>query len=342
MAEKVSTQVLKAAPRPVNEDAAKIANAAVKHGAAILRKGGLVAFPSETVYGLGADATNPTAVARIFEVKQRPQFNPLIVHLADASWLERCVESVPEEANRLAERFWPGPLTLVLPKRAVIPDIVTAGLPTVAVRVPSHPIAHALIVEADLPMAAPSANRFGHISPTTAQAVAEDLSGSIELILDGGHTEHGLESSVVAFGASGPRLLRPGPITREELSKCLGRDVALASMAAGAPESPGQLQRHYAPHTPLKLVTSSTAFVPLHGKKAGLLAFRRTLSSKSFETIEVLSMSGDLCEAAANLFSAMRRLDEAGLDLIVAESIPETGLGLAIMDRLRKAAAPRV
>jgi L-threonylcarbamoyladenylate synthase len=312
---------------------------AVRRAADILRQGGLVAFPSETVYGLGADATNPTAVARIFEVKERPHFDPLIVHLAKADWLDRLASSVPSEASRLAGRFWPGPLTMVLPKREIIPDIVTAGLATVAVRVPSHPVAHAMIERAGVPVAAPSANRFGRISPTTAQAVAAELDDRIDLILDGGPTPHGVESTIVEFAADGPRLLRPGPITREELSECLVREIALATHAASAPTAPGQFPRHYAPTTPLRLLTQAAEFTPRPGQKVGLLAFRSAPLGSRFAAVEILSLRGDLRSAAASLFGAMRRLDAAGLDLIVAEAVPDTGIGLAIMDRLRKASS---
>lgn len=311
---------------------------ALQRAAAILRRGGLVAFPSETVYGLGADATNPTAAARIFEAKQRPHFDPLIVHLRDASWLERFVSAVNADAAKLAKSFWPGPLTLVLPKRSLIPDIVTAGLPTVAVRVPSHPVAHALIVAADRPIAAPSANRFGHISPTTAQAVREELGENVDLILDDGPTPHGLESTIVGFHGDQPGILRPGPITVEQVREILGRDVPLLH-PSDTPTAPGQLPRHYAPGTPLRIVPTLRDLRPTCGVRVGLLAFRAPGPHTDFAAVEVLSDRGDLREAAANLFGAMRRLDAARLDWIVAETVPETGLGLAIMDRLRKAAS---
>ncbi|MBI5395787.1 MAG: threonylcarbamoyl-AMP synthase [Verrucomicrobia bacterium] len=310
---------------------------AAARGAAVLRAGGLVAFPTETVYGLGADATNATAVARVFEAKERPHFDPLIVHLGAADWLERVVESAPAEARRLAEKFWPGPLTLVLPKRAVIPDIATAGLPTVAVRVPAHPVAHAMIEAAGVPVAAPSANRFGRISPTTGPAVEEELGGRIELILDAGPTRHGIESTIVAFDAAGPRVLRPGPVTLEALRECLGREVRFAARESGTPASPGMMESHYAPRTPLRLMDPKLTLVG----RVGLLAFSETRAVPGFAAVETLSASGDLREAAANLFAALRRLDAAGLDLIVAEPVPEQGLGVAIMDRLRKAAWPR-
>lgn len=311
--------------------------AAVAKGAAALRGGGLVAFPTETVYGLGADATNATAVARVFEVKERPHFDPLIVHLGATDWLGRVAESAPTEARRLAERFWPGPLTLVLPKRTLIPDIVTAGLPTVAVRVPAHPVAHAMIVEAGVPVAAPSANRFGRISPTTGPAVEEELGKRIELILDAGPTRHGIESTIVAFDRDGPRVLRPGPVTLEALSECLGRDVRFAKRPGGTPASPGMMESHYAPRTPLRLMDPA---LTLAGR-VGLLAFSGKGAATGFAQVETLSVSGNLREAAANLFAALRRLDAAGLDLIVAEPVPEQGLGVAIMDRLRKAAGPK-
>jgi L-threonylcarbamoyladenylate synthase len=314
---------------------------AIMRAAAILRGGGLVAFPTETVYGLGAVATDARAVARIFEAKERPHFDPLIIHLGSADWLERCVASVPPEAGRLAERFWPGPLTLVLPKRKEIPDIVTSGLPTVAVRMPAHPVARALIAAAGLPVAAPSANRFGHLSPTTARAVEEELGERVDLILDGGPTQLGIESTIVALGETGPRLLRPGPVTLEELCDCLGREVAVASGPTSTPESPGMLLRHYAPRTPLRILDSTAALKPERGQRVGLLAFRSAPVSKDSAVVEVLSATGDLREAAANLFAALRRLDAVGVDEIVAEPVPEAGLGRAIMDRLRKAAAPR-
>ena len=307
----------------------------IARAAAVLREGGLVAFPTETVYGLGADATNALAVARLFEAKERPHFDPLIVHLGAAGWLDRCVATVPPQARRLAQRFWPGPLTLVLPKRAIIPHIVTSGLPSVAVRVPSHPVAHALICALDRPLAAPSANRFSRLSPTTAQAVVDDLGGRIELILDAGPTTHGIESTIVAFGEQGPRLLRPGPITLEELRDCLGCDVTVVRKPTPTPEAPGMLERHYAPRTPLRLWESQPP--AMNVKRVGCLAFR-VAPAGNFAAVEILSPAGDLREAAANLFAALHRLDAAGADLIVAEQVPETGLGVAIMDRLRRAA----
>lgn len=314
---------------------------AVTRAAAILRAGGLVAFPTETVYGLGAVATDARAVARIFEAKERPHFDPLIVHLGSADWLDRYVASVPPEARRLMERFWPGPLTLVLPKCEDIPDIVTSGLPTVAVRMPAHPVARALITAVGLPLAAPSANRFGQLSPTTAQAVQEELGNRVDLIVDGGPTQLGIESTIVALGETGPRLLRPGPITLEELCECLGREVMVANGPVATPESPGMLLRHYAPRTPLRILDfRATAPLP-PGRRIGLLAFRSAPPSHGFSAVETLSATGDLREAAANLFAALRRLDAAGVEEIIAEPIPETGLGNAIMDRLRKAAAPR-
>ncbi len=313
---------------------------AITRGAAILRAGGLVAFPTETVYGLGAVATDARAVARIFEAKERPHFDPLIIHLGGPDWLERYVTSLPPEAERLAQRFWPGPMTLVLPKRDNIPDIVTSGLPTVAVRMPAHPVARALIQATGTAVAAPSANRFGQLSPTAAQAVEEEIGLRVDLILDGGPTQLGIESTIVAFGDTGPRLLRPGPVTLEELSECLGRDVAVATGPSATPESPGMLLRHYAPNTRLR-ITDPAAAAGMKGRRTGLLAFRTAPTSADFAAMEILSATGDLREAAANLFAALRRLDAAGVEEIIAEPVPESGLGRAIMDRLRKASAPR-
>lgn len=306
----------------------------IKLAGIIIRKGGLVAFPTETVYGLGADALNPMAVARIFEVKNRPRFDPIIVHvnsLADIEWL--CLK-VDDRARRLMEKFWPGPLTLTLPKSPIVPDIVTAGLPTVAVRMPSHPVALELIKEAGTPIAAPSANLFGYLSPTTAEHVREQIGNKIDLILDGGKCPVGVESTVVSFVRKEPMLLRPGGLPLEDIERIIGK-VKIPRSDPKRPQSPGQLPRHYSPRTPLQLKTGE--IVLEKGKKIGFLAFtpKETLP---YEMVEVLSPKGDLREAAANLFSCLHKLDKAGVDIIYAEPIPEEGLGRAIMDRLRRAA----
>lgn len=305
--------------------------------AELIRSGETVAFPTETVYGLGADATNALAVAQIFAIKARPSFDPLIVHIEPAWWSELVV-AIPPLAAALAQRFWPGPLTIVLPKSARIPDIVTAGLPNVAVRVPDHPVARALIARSATPIAAPSANPFGYISPTTAAHVAAQIGDRVPLILDGGPCRIGLESTVVSFGEAQPTLLRPGAVTLEQLETLIG--PVLIATSADRPLAPGQLPRHYAPRTPLTIVASVDAVAAGARTSAALLTPCATSSSSGFRHVEVLAQSGDLLEAAANLFSAMRRVDDAGYDRIYAVAVPEHGIGRAIMDRLRRAAEP--
>lgn len=295
------------------------------------QKGGVVAFPTETVYGLGADARNGEAVAHIYALKSRPRFNPLIAHVADAEIAKRYVEWNPW-AEALA-RFWPGPLTLVLKHSAEIADIVTAGGDTVGVRVPSHPIAHALLKAFDGPIAAPSANRSGRISPTTAAHVEQEFGSDLPLIIDGGPCVVGLESTVIDISGDSPRLLRPGAITREMLEEALGRPLSEASQG-GALKSPGMLASHYAPTKPLRLnVTECEA-------GEGILAFGPNVPEA--EVVVQLSESGDLMEAAARLFAALRTLDEhSHVHRIAAMHVPEIGVGEAINDRLRRAAAPK-
>lgn len=321
-----------------------ISDSLIARAADILRAGGLVAFPTETVYGLGASAFDERAVARVFEVKARPRFDPLIVHLAETDWVWRVAAEFPYRARMLAERFWPGPLTLVLPKKPAVPDLVTAGLPTVAVRVPDHPVAQKLLRAADLPIAAPSANPFGRISPTTSEHVREQLGDAIDLILDGGPCRVGVESTVLQLTGDIPVLLRPGGTTLEDLEAMIG-PVSVAASAEGgfehgAQASPGTLPQHYAPRTPLLLRPHEPAGAgrPARGLRVGLLAFQGCAEPQEFARVEVLSPEGNLCEAAAKFFAALRRLDAAGLDLIVAELLPESGLGRALNDRLRRAA----
>lgn len=299
-----------------------------------LARGEPVALPTETVYGLAADATRPDAVLKIFEAKERPFFDPLIVHLPSREWLEK-VASIPDESRPLVEalieKFWPGPLTLILRRRALVPDVVTGGLETVAVRMSAHPIFQKVITQFGRPLAAPSANRFGRISPTCAQHVHAELNTRIPLIVDAGATEHGLESTIVKIVAGQIQILRSGPITPEQLA---GFGEITFATASEKPNAPGQLASHYAPRTPLRLTEKSWP----SGQRVGLLAWREACRQAGFAAIEVLSERGDLREAAATLFAKLRQLDEAGLDLIIAEPVPETGLGLAIMDRLKKAA----
>ncbi|MBV8662057.1 MAG: threonylcarbamoyl-AMP synthase [Hyphomicrobiales bacterium] len=306
--------------------------------AAAIRAGGLVAMPTETVYGLAGDATSERAVAAIYAAKGRPAFNPLIAHFATAAEAER--EAVfNDAAQALARAFWPGPLTIIAPTRpgCRVSLLARAGLDTVALRVPSHPVAHALIAAAGVPVAAPSANRSGRVSPTRADHVAADLDGRIDWILDDGPTAHGLESTIVACLDGRPRLLRPGAIARETIEAELG--VALEGEASAsepaAPLAPGLLTSHYAPCAALRLRASeaqpSDAVLDFGGALEKCPAHRRL----------DLSVSGDLVEAAANLFAHLRALDATGASLIVVAPIPERGLGVAINDRLRRAAAPR-
>jgi L-threonylcarbamoyladenylate synthase len=308
----------------------------IHRAAEIIRQGGVVALPTETVYGLGADAFNPLAVARIFEIKNRPFFDPLIVHIADPNEMSRLVIEIPPDAERLIQRSWPGPLTIILFKREEVPDIVTAGLPTVAIRMPRHPIALRLIREAACPIAAPSANPFGYVSPTTAEHVREQLGDRVDLILDGGPCEIGLESTIISFSEGTPRLLRPGGLPLEEIESVIGK-VEVNSRKEEKPLAPGRLPRHYAPKTPIVFEGGEKNLETYQNKKVGLLAFHDVPGSFPFRHVEVLSPQGDLREAAANLFAAIRRLDAFNLDLILAESVPEVGLGRAIMDRIRRA-----
>jgi L-threonylcarbamoyladenylate synthase len=312
----------------------------LERAADLLRSGGIVAFPTETVYGLGASVFDEMAVARVFEAKRRPHFDPLIVHVSGPEQLEVLVEDPPAMAQDLMEQFWPGPLTLVLPKSPRVPDLVTAGLPSVAVRMPRHPLALALITRAGTPVAAPSANPFGYTSPTTAQHVRECLDGQADMILDGGPCAIGVESTILSFVSGRPVLLRPGGVPVEDLERIIGPLTQAPSCnGCRAVAAPGMLPRHYSPRTPLKLIPEGEAWPPPEpDKKVGLLAFRDVSDPTRFASVEVLSGSGDLREAAATLFGAMRRLDKRHLDLILARLVPHGGLGLAINDRLARAA----
>jgi L-threonylcarbamoyladenylate synthase len=304
----------------------------IAEAAAALRAGGLVAFPTETVYGLGADATSGLAVAALYAAKGRPSFNPLIVHVAETAAAGAIAQLTPL-AEQLAAAFWPGPLTLVLAKRPnrIIAELATAGLDTIAVRVPAHPIAQALLRAANLPIAAPSANRSGHVSPTTAAHVEADLGDRVAMILDGGATPVGLESTVVDATGAQPVVLRLGAVSRDDLARVLGRSVPLAAADADKPASPGMLARHYAPTAGLRLEA--------HEVRPGeaLLAFGPDVPDHVGPMIN-LSPTGDLVEAAANLFAALRNLDASGTAAIAVMQVPDAGLGEAINDRLRRAA----
>lgn len=309
---------------------------AIREAVEIIKKGGLVAFPTETVYGLGADAFNPLAVARIFEVKRRPHFDPLIVHVASQGDLEKLVSEIPSDARKVIDQFWPGPLTVVLIKKEEVPEIVTSGLPTLAVRMPRHPMALSLIKETEVPIVGPSANPFGYLSPTTAEHVRDQLGDQIDFILNGGPCEVGVESTIISFLEGRPILLRPGGVPLEEIESVIGK-VEINSSEKNKPIAPGMLPKHYAPRTPILLDWDEKHFDSKGGERIGLLSFQGPKGSLEFHHVEVLSRKGDFREAAANLFAAIRRLDELNLNLILAETIPEVGLGRAIMDRLRRA-----
>jgi len=312
----------------------KADSAAIEAAARCLRQGGLVAFPTETVYGLGADARNGEAVARLYAAKGRPSFNPLIAHVANAEAARRLAR-FDAAAERLAAAFWPGPLTLVLPKLADCPvaDLALAGLDSVAVRVPAHPVAHALLKAFDGPVVAPSANRSGHVSPTSAAHVLADLRGRIDMVLDGGPCTVGVESTIVSCLGE-PALLRPGGVAREKIERVLGRALALPAVADEAPLAPGMLSSHYAPKARLRL----EAETPRAGE--AFLAFGPGAPAASGMTLN-LSPRGDLIEAAAKLFSHLRALDASGVASIAVMRVPHEGLGEAINDRLKRAAAPK-
>ena len=303
----------------------------------LLRQGEAVALPTETVYGLAADALNPIAVAKIFEAKGRPRFDPLIIHLPDPGWLEKVADPLKQDrqlVSSLAEKFWPGPFTMVLPKRDIIPEIVTAGLETVAVRISAHPIFSEIVSAFGKPLSAPSANRFGRISPTTAKHVLDELNGHIPLIIDGGPTTHGIESTIVAVYDGKIDILRRGPITSEQLSKF--GEVRIATVLEKI-SVPGQLPSHYAPKTPLRIVDNLKSFTPMTNERCALLAWTPIKNDERFVAIRNLSRQQHLREAAANLFRYLRELDALDVDLIVAERVPGEGLGGAILDRLQRA-----
>jgi L-threonylcarbamoyladenylate synthase len=331
---------------------------AINEAGLILRSGGLVAFPTETVYGLGADATNGRAVARIFQAKGRPPDNPIIVHVASRSQLRSLAADIPGKAVLLMGAFWPGPLTLILPVAREVPSEVTAGLPTVAVRMPDHPVALAFIKAAGVPVAAPSANLSGRPSPTRAEHVMQDLDGRIEAVLDGGPAGIGVESTVLDLTSHIPAILRPGGITLEELEACLGEVDVDPDAAAGfydgeSPRSPGMKYIHYAPRAPLLLVTGSPAAVARKirelaleekscGRRAGILTYS---DSSDFSAVGEVVVAGrrDRPETvAAALYSALRRFNELGVDIILAEGLEGKGVGLAVMNRLKKAAGGRI
>jgi len=322
----------------------------VKEVVGLLSDGNVVALPTETVYGLGADALNADAVAKVFAAKERPEFDPLIVHVGSYEQVDEVAE-VPDDlreiVDKLMKAFWPGPLTLVLPKKDCVPSIVTSGLSSVAVRMSGHPIMKAIVRGLGNPIAAPSANRFGRISPTSASAVVKELGGRISAIVDGGACREGLESTIIRPEAGDKKpilhLLRAGPITKELLQRFGKVERPKKPRSTEAPEAPGQLASHYAPTTPLRLLKNPEDFQPERGKKYGLLSYCGAekagfINLHQWDVVEELSPgNGKLAEAAVRLFFVLRKLDESGVDEIIAEPVSETGLGVAIMDRLRRA-----
>ncbi len=326
---------------------------AIARAAEVIRRGGLVAFPTETVYGLGGDALNPEAVARIFEAKGRPAHDPIIVHVAEAKDLNSVAQEVPSVAWRLVEAFWPGPLTLVLRRADKVPLVVTAGGETVAVRCPAHPVALALIRAAGTPIAAPSANRFGHTSPTTAQHVLDDLDGRFDLLLDGGPTPVGVESTVLDLTGEVPTILRPGGLPREALEAVLGKVAVRERQPKGEEPlpSPGLLDRHYAPHAELWLfmgppdevlaaMRREARLAREAGKRVGLLVADEDVErvADGEGLVKSVGPAGDLEAVARRLFAALRALDAQQPDIILARDFPPAGLGLAVHDRLVRAA----
>jgi L-threonylcarbamoyladenylate synthase len=302
-----------------------------------LLKNELIAIPTETVYGLAGNAFNETAIKKIFELKKRPLFNPLIIHLKSVEYLHDIACDIPDIALKLANEFWPGPLTLVLKKQDHISDLISAGKKTVAVRVPSHPLTLALLEALDFPLAAPSANPFGSISPTNAEHVLNYFGKELNIILDGGECEKGLESTIIGFENDQPVLYRHGSISIEDIEKISGK-LNIIIHSEKAPNSPGMLSRHYAPKTDSYLTENIPELLKsFEKKKVGLLLFQNPIQKNNNITQEILSKSGDFAEAAKNLYAAMHRLDQNSLDVIIAEILPNIGLGKTINDKLERA-----
>lgn len=309
----------------------------IKFAKEILLKDDLVAIPTETVYGLAGNAFSEIAIKKIFHLKQRPFYNPLIVHLKSASSVFEIAAEIPDSAKKLMEEFWPGPLTLVLKKQDHISDLITAGKSTVAVRVPSHPMTLALLNELDFPLTAPSANPFGSISPTNATHVDDYFGNKIDAILDGGQCEKGLESTIIGFDGNQPILYRLGAISTEEIEAKIGKLVFHRNNNT-SPNAPGMLSRHYAPKTSTYLSNNVAEYIKqFEGKKIGVLVFKEPIQNDNLIIQEVLSTSGNFMEAAKNLYAAMHRLDQHHLDLIVIEELPNTNLGKTINDKLVRA-----
>ncbi len=320
----------------------------IEEAAAILRRGGLLGIPTETVYGLGANGLDPEAVGRIFEAKGRPQDNPLILHVPGPDWLERCCRDIPESAYALARAFWPGPLTMILPRREIVPDVVTAGLDTVGMRCPDHPVTLAIIAAAGVPVAAPSGNRSGRPSPTCAAHMLEDMDGRIDAIVDGGPCGVGVESTIVDLTAPAPRLLRAGGLPLEALEQALGPvevDKAItAPLGAGEqPKAPGMKYRHYAPKAPVTVVTGpggrTAGYIRAHlGARTGVICFDEYAGWFDRCPVRSIGPAADPDEQARRVFDALRYFDGTDVTAIYAQCPGDGGLGLAVANRLKKAA----
>jgi len=303
----------------------------------LLNKEDVVAIPTETVYGLAGNIYSEKAIRKIFEVKQRPLFNPLIVHIPSIDHLEKIVREFPVKAQKLAEAFWPGSLTLILPKRLNIPEIVTGGKDTVGVRIPNHPVTLSLLKQLSFPLAAPSANPYNRISPTSSDHVKAYFENTLSMVLEGGECKNGIESTIIGFENNEAILYRLGGISVEDIEKIIGK-IQIRNTSETTPNAPGMLAKHYAPKTKMYLLDDLDKFIENNkSKKIGILKFKENLNTASVEHIEILSKSGDLKEAASKLYSTLHKLDSLNLDLIVAERFPDVGLGKSINDRLERA-----
>ncbi len=316
-------------------------NEALSIAKKLLEENKLVAIPTETVYGLAANALSTEAVAKIFQAKNRPTFDPLIVHVADIAKVNQYVDEFPVQAQALAEVFWAGPLTLILNKKPIVPDLVTAGMNTVAIRIPRHPLTQALLQSLDFPLAAPSANPFGYVSPTTAFHVKQQLGGKIDYVLDGGACKVGIESTIVGFNEGKPLVYRLGGVSLEAIERVVGK-VAFQAYSSSNPQAPGMLSSHYAPSKPLYIIKNQQEAENWLKKfpiaAIGTLRFREYLSEVPIQNQVILSQQGDFGEAAQHLFAGMRSLDRPKIEIILAELLPEENLGRAINDRIRRAA----
>ncbi|MTE26872.1 L-threonylcarbamoyladenylate synthase [Winogradskyella ouciana] len=309
----------------------------ISKAVALLNAEEIVAIPTETVYGLAGNIYSEKAIKSIFETKQRPFFNPLIVHISSVDYLSQIVEHIPEKAKLLAEAFWPGPITLVLKKKNTIPDVITASKDTVAVRVPNHPTTLELLRQLDFPLAAPSANPFSSISPTTAAHVETYFKDNIKMVLDGGACKSGIESTIIGFENNQPIIYRLGSTAIEDIEAVVG-EIQIKNKKEIAPDAPGMLERHYAPKTKTILTDNILGMVDLYkGKRIGIITFQSEIANSNIEVQIALSKTGDLAESASKLYDVLHQLDKMYLDVIIAEKFPEYGLGKSINDRLSRA-----